>query len=114
MQEVKEGLLPYNALQIKDKILVTNRFGSWVILDKDEFELLKTHKETKELQTKLKNAGILATKDNIHDILKDYRSINYNLFTGPSLHIVCVTSRCNFNCCYCHASSPNSKGKDMT
>lgn len=108
------GLLPYNALPIMHKFLVTTRYGAWVLLDADEYGRVKQNNLGGELYTKLETAGIVATSENMKEIVRNYRSINANMLTGPSLHITSVTVRCNFNCAYCHTSSPLAKGKDMT
>ncbi len=110
---MQSKLLPYNVLPIKDKFLLTTRYGGWILLDKEEYGLLLHHKYD-SVAGKLEEAGILATPENLKKIVHDYKSINLNMFTGPSLHIVSVTSRCNFNCDYCHTSSPIAKGVDMT
>lgn len=98
------------------KFLLTNRYGSWVILDKDEYGLMKQNAffSSGQLIEKLAQHGILATPENTNKITQQYRNINKNMFTGPSLHIISVTSRCNFNCTYCHTSAPTAKGVDMT
>ena len=108
------GLLPYNVLPIQHKFLLTTRYGAWVLLDASDFEKVKQNSLTPELYKKLEAAGVVATPENLKEIVRNYRSINANMLTGPSLHIISVTVRCNFNCAYCHTSSPLAKGVDMT
>ncbi len=108
-----EMLLPYNVLPIKGKYLLTTRYGGWVLLGKSEY-LLVQQQQYGTLRKKLDEAGLLATEENLKEIVRNYKNLNMNMFCGPSLHIVSTTSRCNFNCVYCHASSPAVKGVDMT
>ncbi|MBI4441343.1 His-Xaa-Ser system radical SAM maturase HxsB [Candidatus Woesearchaeota archaeon] len=111
-----KGLLPYNVLPIKHKYLLTTRYGSWVLLDADEYAHVqrRTVDVASPLYMTLARAGLVATDENLKEIVRNYRSINANMLNGPSLHIISVTSRCNFNCSYCHTSAPIAKGVDMT
>lgn len=97
----------YRVRKLKDRYLITSDHGSWVILDKDSFKLLKTGAlcEDKALFEKLKEKGIVLAKDNLNKVVKSVRERNSFLFHGPSLHIIVPTLRCNMNCVYCHASS---------
>ncbi|MFH0831372.1 MAG: His-Xaa-Ser system radical SAM maturase HxsB [archaeon] len=101
--EEQHILLPFNEEKIKDKHLVTTFFGSWAMLDEEEWKCLLSRNLSKELETKLHEKDIIASKENINRIIKNYRNLNANLFLGPSLHIVSLTPECNLGCVYCHA-----------
>src|SRR3989338_6174378 len=107
MQELTEELewavLPYSSKKIKDKFLVATRFGQWAILEQDEFASLNRMDINSGLFDKLANANIIIIKDNANQVIQDFRNMNANLFYGTSLHIISLTSKCNFGCVYCHA-----------
>jgi len=113
---MKKGLLPFASKKIAGKYLVTTYFGSWAILDKVEFELLQNghYQEDGTLCKKLEEKDIMVTENSINSIIKNYRNLNANLFEGPGLHIVSITSKCNFDCSYCHAGSPVNEDLNMT
>ena len=97
--------------------LITVAHGAWLVLDNDEYRLLRLGKiqEDVNLFTALENKGIIITTDNFDTIVKDYRERYHYLFNGVSLHIIHPTKRCNQKCLYCHAQSKsdNLKGFDM-
>jgi len=101
----------------KDNYLVTAEHGSWVLLSKKEFDLLRLHKlsENPELFSILKEKGFILSEDNIQQVIEGMREHYSFLFQGPSLHILTPTMRCNQRCIYCHsrAESSTSKGYDM-
>ncbi len=101
----------------EDNYLVTTEHGAWVLLDKEEYRLLRLHKleENPVLATELKEKGIMLSPDNVEKVVDLYRKRFSFLFQGPSLHIVVPTMRCNQRCVYCHSrAEPDSdKGFDM-
>ncbi|MCD6371638.1 MAG: His-Xaa-Ser system radical SAM maturase HxsB [Candidatus Aenigmarchaeota archaeon] len=101
----------------ENKNLITTDHGAWVLLDDEEFKLLRTHKVERDpkLFSVLKEKGIIITKSNIEKVIELYRSRFHFLFYGPTLHIVVPTFRCNFKCVYCHsrAKDPTEKKWDM-
>ena len=97
-------------------ILLVNDYGSWVVLDKGEYELVKSNKDIPSSMFELlKQTGIILTDDNIKNVVEDYRKKLSFLFQGPSLHIIVLTSRCNQNCVYCYAcpDKVSKRKKDM-
>src|SRR3989344_906716 len=95
----------YKIKKIRDNFLVTVDHGSWVLLDRDEYGLLRLGKvkENSGLFNLLKEKGVVITKENVKDIIKQYRERYGFLSKGTSLHIVAVTKRCNQKCLYCYA-----------
>lgn len=102
----------------ENHILITVDNGSWVVLNKREFKLLRTMSidEDKNLFAILEEKGIIITKRNYKKIIENTKTRLYHLFNGVSLHIVVPTLRCNLKCVYCQASSRpfDKKEYDMT
>lgn len=86
--------------------VLTNDAGKWLTVSKKDFAALKDGavKASSALGRRLaKNLMLPGAVD--RDALADaYRGKNKHLFTGPNLHIVILTLRCNQRCLYCHAS----------
>ncbi len=101
----------------ENNFLVTTEHGSWVLLNKQEYELLRLHKldEDPNLFKELKEKGVILSEDNVEKVVDSYRERFSFLFQGASLHIVVPTLRCNQRCIYCHSRAvPDSgKGFDM-
>lgn len=89
----------------EDNILVTVETGAWVVLDEEEYDLLRLGKveEDQGLFKKLKEKGVILTEDNVDEVAKEYRKSKKQLTQGPSLHIITPTLRCNAKCVYCHS-----------
>lgn len=102
-------LLPFNTKKLCDKILIVNRLGSWAFINQHEYQEINKGDINEELKEKLEYAGLLLSENNIGRVIQDFRNLNANLFQGPSLHIISVSTVCNYNCVYCHASSPVNK-----
>ena len=67
-------ILPTNKQRIRDKTLVTTRFGAWTLLDpKDAGKLAKPPGKLKE---RLKKEGLLADDSNMKRIAKDFVNLN--------------------------------------
>lgn len=100
-----------------EHVLVTTDNGAWVVLNEEEYKLFRTNRveEDLNLYAILKENGIIVTKDNIDQVVEDYRKRYWFLFRGPDLHIMVPTFRCNMRCIYCHSFSKplNAKGWDM-
>jgi len=100
-----------------DHILITTDNGAWVVLNREEYRLFRTNRieEDLNLYAILKENGVILTKDNIDQVVEDYRRRYWFLFRGPDLHIMVPTFRCNMKCIYCHSFSKplNAKGWDM-
>ncbi len=104
--------------KLNDKVLLTNDYGGYVFLNKDEFNDFIEGKldKNKEPFLSLAQNNFVKNELNISESIDKYRKKNDFLFSGPSLHILVVTLRCNYKCIYCHASAQEMKEKnrDMT
>ncbi len=100
-----------------DSFLVTAEHGTWVVLNKVEYDLLRLNQLHKDpnLFHSLEYKGIIVSERNIDLITDIFRKRKCYLFQGSSLHIVSMTSRCNHRCVYCYieADSSGSGGGDM-
>ena len=103
----------FNFKQFGQTVLITNDFGRYQFLTKDQFagflknELSKEDPVYSELEKKffiLEKPSDILSEDKIYAI----REMKNYLFTGTSLHIFVVTNACNLNCVYCQAKDKSS------
>ena len=89
----------------EDHVLITTPERPWVILEREEYDLLVDHKiETRpDVYRTLHDLGIIITQNNVEDISKRYASKYSFMFEPPTLNIIVLTNRCNMACTYCHA-----------
>ncbi len=110
-----KNLAPFYFKKIEDDYLLTNDFGGWLILAKEEFDIFLSNDFNRggDLYAKLKEGNFLRGELNIDQLSKEYCSRNEFLFSGPSLHIIILTQRCNQKCVYCHASAKDVSKKEF-
>jgi len=102
----------YRYKKIKNEYFLTSDDGSYSLLDKKNFDDLKTGKINGKLFDLLEQNGFVITKKNQNKIIEKTKTHYDFLFNGTSLHIVVVTLRCDMNCVYCQASSINQSLKE--
>jgi len=102
----------------KNKILVTNDIGKWIILSEKDFKKYIDNKipEKSKLYKILQEKQFIRTRLNFDEIYSNIQKLNSYLFAGPHLHILVLTLRCNHKCVYCQsqAISENNKKTDMS
>jgi His-Xaa-Ser system radical SAM maturase HxsB len=101
--------------KLKNKYLLTNDAGDHILLTPAEFSRLATGKPEKnpaKRKEMAKKCFLLAGADWESNIEK-YRQRKQYLFSGPSLHIVVLTLRCNYSCLYCQTSSKKAKRNEF-
>ena len=112
----KTGFFRYR--QLVGGYLLTNDAGNFEFLSGAEFKnfLSGRLKNGTPVYSKLAAGGFLGGKADIPALSSKWRQKNSFLLSGPSLHIVVLTQRCNHSCAYCQSgSSAGSAGKgDMT
>lgn len=103
--------------KLKDNYLITNDIGNYFFLSPSLFKQylegsLDKKGEVYQILEKKEFIGDSLDKENL---VRNYRKRSAFLFSGPSLHIIVATLRCNYNCIYCQANSRNlkEKGYDM-
>lgn len=103
--------------KLKDNYLITNDIGNYFFLSPPLFKqyLEGNLDKSSEVYRALEEKEFIGDSLDKKSLVDNYRKRNAFLFLGPSLHIVVVTLRCNYNCVYCQASSRNlkEKGYDM-
>ena len=72
------AVLPYNIERFKDRYLVSNLFGSWDILERDEFTQLEGRglQEQSPLFKRLYKSGIVADENSLKNLIENYRSLH--------------------------------------
>jgi len=105
----------YRVKKIANKYLITTDQGSWVALEKKEYDSFIKQEYSGYLEHILEERGIIITKENINKIIDSYKKRISFLFKGTNLHIIIPTLRCNHKCIYCHSSAKaiSNDGFDM-
>lgn len=103
----------FNFMWKNGEVLITNDFGDYAFLTKDEFMSFATNKVHRgsELYDLLSKRGFVTDDDPdvfISERIGDLRNIKGYLFSSTALHIFAITNRCNQNCVYCQAKAPGS------
>lgn len=109
----------FNFKQWKDKMLLTNEQGRYILLEKRDFVNLVNKRYdllSEEILQKLKDHFFIYDIDEdvfIEKVANAYRDNKQYLFSATSLHIFVLTNACNMCCVYCQAqdSAQEKKGK---
>ncbi|HNW44249.1 MAG TPA: hypothetical protein PKI19_07070, partial [Elusimicrobiales bacterium] len=103
MTEMK--LTPFCFEPLSGGVLVSNAFGGWLALTKREFGSLRTGAFSRDgrLCARLADGGFIRGRSDAGELARDYAGLCRHTFSGPSLHILVVTLRCNHACVYCRA-----------
>jgi uncharacterized protein len=91
-----------------NSFLITNDFGDFSFLTKDEFSNLSNGLINKKSPKyfELEKKDFFGTGRPTLQMIQRYRTKNkFVLSGGPSLHIIILTQRCNHKCVYCQASA---------
>ncbi|MBI2101073.1 hypothetical protein HYT53_00510 [Candidatus Woesearchaeota archaeon] len=80
----------YRFKPLKDGFLLTNDFGFWVYLSKEEFDLIMHGKieQNQALFSLLKEKGFVLTQDNADDLVNGFRQRSRHLFRGTYNHVI--------------------------
>lgn len=87
--------------------LITNDVGSYHFLTEKEFQLFLSGKLPLKgkLWNELADAGFIMNAFPFDTMVDRWRRRNSFLMSGPTLHIIVVTLRCDHRCVYCQTSS---------
>jgi uncharacterized protein len=103
---------------VRDKVLVTNLEGRWLLLHQDEFRAYARGEVEpgSALLERLRTEGFLRDGYRVPEAVDRVRARKSFVHGGPNLHMFVVTLRCNETCAYCHASRANMDAvhTDMT
>jgi len=103
---------------VRDKVLITNQSGDFLVLTQDEFKSFGegTVAKDSDLYARLRDHNFVRAEFNQQKAAEGLRARKGFLNSGPILHIMIVTLRCNETCVYCHASRANMDAvqTDMT
>ena len=104
--------------QIGEKIVLTNQEGNFLVVSQDDFRKFAegTVEKASPLYQKLAERNFVRAELDVGKAADRIRTRKNFLTTGPNLHIVVVTLRCNETCVYCHASRADmdAVNTDMT
>ena len=100
----------FNFKQIGDEILLTNDFGKFLFVSKEDFKkiLKKNIDIDEELGRKLLQTKMIYLESDLEFSSKnkyEMRDIKSHLNTATALHIFVVTTKCNMKCVYCQANN---------
>lgn len=96
----------YRKKIIGNEILLTTEHGSWIALDKTEYdELVQKNINNDKLFHDLEDRGIILTKYNLNNVIEAWEKRYAHIQDGASLHIIVPTIRCNHCCVYCHSEA---------
>jgi His-Xaa-Ser system radical SAM maturase HxsB len=92
--------------EVGGEVLLTNTWGDWVFVTHQELAALARGelKDGSALSTRLADKNFLRDKIDIDAQVQRAARKKSFLQTGPNLHIIVPTLRCNQTCVYCHAS----------
>jgi uncharacterized protein len=85
--------------------------GHWLRISRTGKTITLTDLEDSELNEvfmgedlfrRLENTGHILTSANALRVFRELKVWQQEVYSGPSLHIVVLTKRCNLNCTYCH------------
>ncbi|PIU18960.1 MAG: His-Xaa-Ser system radical SAM maturase HxsB [Elusimicrobia bacterium CG08_land_8_20_14_0_20_59_10] len=93
--------------------LVTNDSGNFASLSEADFHsfLSGRLKAGTPLYSRLSSGGFLSGEPAVAALSARWRQKNSFLFSGPGLHIVVLTRRCNHSCLYCQSGAGGRAGK---
>ena len=116
--EAAMSVMPHRRRQIADKVLISNDFGEWAMLTPDDYAryLGGAIVEGDPVHALLTERGFVADHLDEAVLAQKLRRRYGFLASGPHLHVIVVTLRCDHTCRYCHASrvSMATPGTDMT
>lgn len=113
-----DGLANFRFRKLGDAYIITNDNGDFLLLSEKDFRgfLENSLDKASEIYKSLVLKNFIKDELDISRAIEKFQSKKSFLLTGPSLHIMIVTLRCDQKCIYCHASaqSMDSVEKDMT
>ncbi|MDD5005953.1 MAG: His-Xaa-Ser system radical SAM maturase HxsB [Candidatus Omnitrophica bacterium] len=104
----KEKVGFFRFKKLNGEYLLTNDMGGYCFLDPIEFDLFligKIEDRSPNKYSELIDKGFIRDRLDFNGLTSKYASRNMFLGSGPSLHIVVVTLRCDHKCIYCQSGA---------
>lgn len=117
MTKLDTLILPFTFLRMPaQQLLLVNQAGDFIFISSEDFNLLINGSLNIEsqifLDLKSKHFATDTDKETAIELLATkLRTRKGFLRSFTALHMIVVTTRCNFRCDYCHASSTSSEQK---
>ncbi|MBI5537090.1 MAG: His-Xaa-Ser system radical SAM maturase HxsB [Deltaproteobacteria bacterium] len=110
----KTPLVPFRMREVGGEVLLTNAWGDWVFVSHDELASLARAQldASSALHQRLAERNFLRDKVDVEKLVERASRKKAFLQTGPNLHIIVPTLRCNQTCVYCHASRADMSATD--
>lgn len=116
LDEAKVGM--FRSRRVGDRQLITNEVGQYALLKPEQYRrfLAGRLKPREALHRELREKGFIRDYSDFEQLVEQWRARHAFLFSGPGLHIIVVTLRCDHKCVYCQTSSAdmNASGLDMS
>ena len=104
----------YPSRKVGDVFVRLSRSGRCQTLTPEEDTQISEIYMDDALYQRLEETGHIITPRNSVKVFEDLKLWQRQTFTGPQLHIVVTTKRCNLNCTYCHMNpEPVSASKNQ-
>ncbi|TPW21025.1 MAG: His-Xaa-Ser system radical SAM maturase HxsB [Elusimicrobia bacterium] len=96
--------------------LLTNDWGRHARLSDRAFSgfFSETPERGSAWWRELEEKGFVRGRLDFPDLAARFARANSFLWSGPRLHVVVVTTRCDYACVYCQAGAPSADGADMS
>ncbi|HEX9051077.1 MAG TPA: His-Xaa-Ser system radical SAM maturase HxsB [Anaeromyxobacter sp.] len=113
-----DALGPFRFRAVANRVLLTGDAGAHALVTREEFEALLDGRAPADeaKRAELREKGFLAGERTPEQEAAGMTRRKAFLATGPYLHVLVTTLRCNQGCVYCHASRIGmaSPGHDMS
>ena len=108
----------HNFRAVNGRLLLTHESGDHLFISVPDYEryLKGELGQDEELGRRLQGGGFFRDYQDFGSLAARFKEKNLLQWTGPSVHTIVVTLRCNFKCHYCHSSVVDAAktDKDMT
>ncbi|MCC6556450.1 MAG: His-Xaa-Ser system radical SAM maturase HxsB [Polyangiaceae bacterium] len=98
------ALVPIAFREVGGRVLLTNPWGDWIAVTREELSQMTRGALAPELAARLAERRFLRDSLDPQEVAARVARKSRFLQSGPNLHILVVTLRCNETCVYCHAS----------
>lgn len=99
--------------EMNDRVLITNDFGYYMWITKEDFQKLCDGIVDPKNRPKFRKNFFLIDDINIRDALSALKNFATKYYGAPNTFILKFTNACNYNCCYCQAGSDHKNSDQM-